>query len=384
MSDAQERTQKATEKRMKDVRSKGKLQKSTDVTAWLGVGAAALLIPATITGGTSAATSQLVAVGTVADHPTADAALQALSDGLASILPTIGGMLVAVTVAVLAGSVVQGGIHLKTQLVTFDQFNPATALSRSFGLQALWQGLKALLKTAVVGGALYLVVQGLMPVLMSSGGLTITSVLDAASSGAQSLMLTAVGSGLALAAADVFVIVKKNQKQTRMTLKEVKDENKNSDGDPRIKSQRRSRQLALSRNRMISAIATADVVLVNPTHYAVALTYEPGKSAPRLVAKGKGVIAARIREEAATRNIPMVKDVPLTRALHAACELGQEIPVEFYGAVATVLTFVAALTARGAVPGIHEMSASTVLPPAPASPSASSAPSASHRHRSLA
>jgi flagellar biosynthetic protein FlhB len=103
----------------------------------------------------------------------------------------------------------------------------------------------------------------------------------------------------------------------------------------------------MSRNRMIAAIGSADVVLVNPTHYAVAIKYEPGKSAPRVVAKGAGAIAARIRSEAEEKNVPLVRDIPLTRALHAACELNQEIPVELYDSVARVLAFVMQLKNRG-------------------------------------
>jgi flagellar biosynthetic protein FlhB len=95
--------------------------------------------------------------------------------------------------------------------------------------------------------------------------------------------------------------------------------------------------------------------LVNPTHVAVALKYEPGKSAPRVVAKGAGHVAARIREEAEAKNVPMVQDIPLARALHEACELGHEIPVDFYRAVAGVLAFVMALKARGAASGMHRM-----------------------------
>jgi flagellar biosynthetic protein FlhB len=140
-----------------------------------------------------------------------------------------------------------------------------------------------------------------------------------------------------------------------MTLKEVKDENKNSEGDPLVKSQRRSRQLAMSRNRMIAAIAGADVVLLNPTHLAVALKYEPGKSAPKVVAKGSGTIAARIREEADTHGVPMVRDIPLARALHAACEIGQEIPAELYTSVARVLAFVMQLAARGGTKRIETL-----------------------------
>ena len=361
MSDTEEKTEQATPKRMKEVRSKGKLQKSQDVTAWLGVGAAALLIPATIVSGTAAGTEQLFTAAASAANPTPEAAVAALWVGMGSIIPTLGTMLAAVVVAVIAGSAMQGGIHFKTELVKFDQFNLATALSRTFGLQALWQGAKSLLKTIVVGGVLYLVVQGLMPVLQGSGGLSISAVLDAAVSGSAALLGTAVAAGLVLAAADMFVIMKKNQKQTRMSKKEIKDENKSSEGDPLIRSQRRSRQLAMSRNRMMSSIGDASVVLVNPTEYAVALTYEPGKSAPRVVAKGRGVIAARIRQEAERKQVPMVKDIPLTRALHSACDLGEEIPIEFYSAVATVLTFVSALQARRAVKGVHTMAKSTPI-----------------------
>jgi flagellar biosynthetic protein FlhB len=104
---------------------------------------------------------------------------------------------------------------------------------------------------------------------------------------------------------------------------------------------------------MMAEVAQADVVLVNPTHVAVALRYDPARGAPRVVAKGAGVVAARIREEAEKNRVPMVEDVPLARALHKACELGQEIPAELYTAVARVLAFVMALKARGSAVGLH-------------------------------
>ncbi|MFP5358987.1 MAG: flagellar biosynthesis protein FlhB [Actinomycetes bacterium] len=147
--------------------------------------------------------------------------------------------------------------------------------------------------------------------------------------------------------------MKRNRKQTRMSKKEISDEHKQSEGDPHVKGQRRARQIAMSRNRMMAAIAGADVVLVNPVHVAVALTYEPGTGAPRVVAKGRGHIAARIRAEAMDKRVPMVEDIPLARALHAACELGDEIPMHLYAAVARVLAFVMALRRRGAAAGMH-------------------------------
>lgn len=105
---------------------------------------------------------------------------------------------------------------------------------------------------------------------------------------------------------------------------------------------------------MMAEVTRADVVLVNPTHVAVALRYEPGTGAPRVVAKGRGHVAAKIRQIAADKNVPMVQDIPLARALHAACELGQEIPPHLYTAVAKVLAFVMALKRRGAAQGMHK------------------------------
>ncbi|MCU1574201.1 MAG: type secretion exporter [Micrococcaceae bacterium] len=346
-SDAQERTEDATEKRMKEVRSKGQLSRSQDVTAWLGVGAAALMMPGTVSAAGDAAADQLFSVRSLASHPDPAVALQALSTGLASLTASLVPMLVVVSVAVLAGSVMQGGVHVKKFEAKFDSFNLLSGLKRVFGTQALWQGAKSLLKTAVVGVVLYAVIQSLMPVLISSGGMSVSALLSEAGAGAGSLLSFAVAAGLVLAAVDVFVVMRRNRKKTRMTKREVKDENKNTEGDPQVKSQRRSRQLAMSRNRMIAAIGGADVVLVNPTHYAVAIKYEPGKSAPRVVAKGAGAIAARIRSEAEEKNVPLVRDIPLTRALHAACELNQEIPVELYDSVARVLAFVMQLKNRG-------------------------------------
>ncbi len=366
MSDVGERTEQATEKRMKEVRSKGQLSRSQDLTAWMGIGAAAAMLPLTIDLGTRAGSAQIAGIRQLIENPEPGLAVEALGEGLASMAGTITPMLVVVVVVVLIGAVAQGGIHFKKMAGEFKQFNLLTGVKRTFGTQALWQGAKALLKTAVVGLVLTLVVQGLTPVLMTAGGLPISAIIDAAAAGSSSLLQSAVVAGLGLAVADLFVVMRRNRKRTRMTKKEVRDEHKSSEGDPLIRSQRRSRQLAMSRNRMIASVATADVVLVNPTHYAVALAYEPGRSAPRVVAKGAGNIAARIREQAETDRVPVVRDVPLARALHAACEVGQEIPVELYNAVARVLAFVMALRTRGAATGTHTMASPAMTAPATA------------------
>jgi len=351
--DSGERSEAATEKRMKEVHSKGQLSRSQDLSAWVGVGAAAVMIPSTIERASSAGVDQMFSIRQAITHPDSSTVVTELMQGAGSMGATIGPMLAVVGVAVLATAIVQGGVHIKRMTGNYEQFNLLNGMKNTFGTQALWNGAKALIKTTVVGLVLWFAVQGLLPTLMSGGGLSVAAVLEEAKAGTGILIKAAIAAGLVLAFADVFVVMRRNRKKTRMTKKEVKDENKSSDGDPLVKSQRRSRQLAMSRNRMIGAIADADVVMVNPTDYAVAVKYEPGKSAPRVVAKGAGTVAARIREQAAADGVPLVVDVPLTRALHAACGLGDEIPVDLYTPVARVLTFVMALKTRGTLSGTH-------------------------------
>ncbi|WP_417505993.1 EscU/YscU/HrcU family type III secretion system export apparatus switch protein [Microbacterium sp.] len=354
-TDTGERSEKATDKHLNEARKKGRLSRSQDLTAWLGIGAAAIAMPAAIALGAGAGTEQLLTVTSLVFSPTPEAALGALERGLGSVLPTIAVMLAAVAIVTLIGAVVQGGVHLKPLTGRFEQFNIVSGIRRVFGLQALWEGAKALLKTAAIGIALWVVIAGLMPVLTASGAHSISRLLGTASEGTAALLQTAIAVGLVLAAIDMFVVMRRNRKHTRMTKREIRDESKNSEGDPLIRQQRRSRQLAASRNRMIAAVAGSDVVVVNPTHIAIALRYEPGRAAPKVVAKGSGVIAESIRDEAVRAGVPLVREITLARALHAACELGQEIPEDLYNAVARVLVFVDALRRRGAARGIHTL-----------------------------
>lgn len=365
-----ERTEQATEKRMREVRRKGNLARSQDLTAWLGIGVAAALLPSTVGLAATALTDQVLTAGIIVAAPEPARAAQALIDGLGGIGAVLLPLLIAVAIGVGVAAVAQGGVHPRAMTGKYEQFDLVKGVRRVFGTQALWQGAKALMKTALLGGVLLLVVQGLMPALTAAGALPVSALLDAAASGTGALIQAAVIAGLALAAVDMLVIARRNRKHTRMTKREVRDEHKNSEGDPLIRQQRRSRQLSISRNRMIAAVADADVVLVNPTSIAVALRYEPGKSAPRVVAKGAGHVAARIRREAEDRAVPMVRDVPLARALHGACEVGHEIPVELYAAVATVLAFVMALRRRGSAGGMH------TVPTAPQTATSTTATSA--------
>ncbi|WNB85227.1 EscU/YscU/HrcU family type III secretion system export apparatus switch protein [Cellulomonas sp. ATA003] len=353
----QDKTENATPKRQKQNRKDGALQRSQDVSAWLGMGAAGVMLSVVLTAGSEAAVDQLQAVRDVVANPDPALALRAVGDGLGSVLLTVAPLMAVVVVAAIVSAAAQGGLHISTKKLkpTFKPLNILAGLKRLVGVQTWWQGGKSLLKTVVIGVVLTTVVQSITPILLASGGLSLHAVLDVAGNGIATLMRTAVVAGIGLAIVDVIFVGKQNRKKTKMTLKEVKDENKNSEGDPLLKGAIRSKQLAMSRNRMMAAIGDADVVLVNPTHVAVALRYEPGTGAPRVVAKGAGHVAARIRAEANDKRVPLVEDIPLARALHAACELGQEIPAELFTQVAKVLAFVMALRRRGAAQGTHRV-----------------------------
>lgn len=369
--DSGEKTEQATPKRMKQNRKDGALQKSQDLSSWLGIGAAAVMLPVALERGAEAAVDQLSAVREIVANPDPLVVVDLLGTGLDSILASLTPLLIVVVLAAVIANVSQGGLHIATKKLKpkFDHFNLLKGVKNTFGTQALWQGVKALTKTVVVGLVLYIAIQNLMPVLLTAGGLSVGALLSAAGGGIQALLWSAVAAGIALAVLDLVVVMKRNRKKTRMSKYEVKQENKQSEGDPQLKGAIRSKQIAMSRNRMIASVGDADVVLVNPTHVAVALKYEAGTGAPRVVAKGAGHVAARIREVAAEKKVPMISDVPLARALHGACEIGEEIPADLYAAVAQVLAFVMALKRRGSsTDGVRSMPQPTIPEPPPGSP----------------
>jgi flagellar biosynthetic protein FlhB len=244
----------------------------------------------------------------------------------------------------------------------FSRLNPLQGIKRIMGPQAYWEATKALVKTSVLGAVLYFSIKGLVPDMLATGSVPLSTLIGEIGHAVVTLVRSAALAGLVMAAADYAVVRRRIGKQIRMTKQEVKEEHKRSDGDPQLKGAIRSRQFAMSRNRMMTELPNADVVVVNPTHVAVALRYVPEKGAPRVIAKGAGAIATRIREQAMEHRIPLVQDVPLARALHASCEIGAEVPPEFFAAVARVLAFVMSLKTRGSAAGIHRPFGSVPVP----------------------
>jgi len=350
-----ERSEKATPKRIRKARREGKVGNTPEVGAWLGMLAASFLLPRVFSSLMDVATASLVGAGAVIRSPDVGRATalakSTVTDGLLAVLP----LAALIAVVAIASVALQGGIWVAPKLLApkLSRLNPLSGIKRMFGPHGWWAMVKALLKSGALALVVYLSVRSLIPTVYGSGSLPLSRLIEIGLSTAINVLRFAALAGLAMAVADVAVVRRRNNKQLKMTKQEVKEEFKSSEGDPMRKGAMRARALAISRNRMMADVPSADVVVVNPTHIAVALRYVASQGAPRVVAKGADHVAARIRAVAELHRIPMVHDVPLARTLHATCEVGQEIPQDLYRAVATVLAFVMTLRSRGSAAGVH-------------------------------
>jgi len=296
-----------------------------------------------------------VQVGVVVDDPEVEKVTALLGQALETFVTVALPMAVALMVVGVAASAAQGGVTVSSKPVkpTLKKLNPLPGIKRMFGGHGLWEATKAVIKTAALGTVVVVTSDKAQALVSASGALPLSAVTATFTDSAVLMIRVVAVTGLVIAVADYVVVRRQTMKQLKMTKYEIQQEHKNSEGDPHVKAQRRATQMAMSRNRMMAEVATADVLLVNPTHVAVALKYEADRGAPRVVAKGADEVAAKLRERAAEARVPLVQDVPLARALHASCEIGQEVPAQLFTAVARVLAFVMQLSARGVRGGFH-------------------------------
>ena len=264
---------------------------------------------------------------------------EAIVSGLVGILP-IFGVLIGV---ILLASVVLGGWNFSpvAMVPDFTRMSPLSGIKRVFGLHGVTELGKALLKCLVVGGVCAGVVSWLFKDVMSLGRMeSLGAIARGAGLIAKSFVWLSASLAL-IAAVDVPLQLFQFKRSLRMTRQELRDESKESDGRPEVKGRIRQMQQQILRRRMMHKIPTADVVLVNPTHFAVALRYDPKKMrAPVLVAKGSDVVAANIRRIAEEHRVPIFESPKLARALFKHTDLNQEIPAGLYVAVAQVLTYI--------------------------------------------
>jgi flagellar biosynthesis protein FlhB len=349
-----EKTEKPTPERKKKARKDGQIARTNDLGAWLTMLAALYLIPLAIGAGYEQCRQMLMRINEVADGGEA-AMLGFLGDAV------LGGTLVMapiILVALVLGVVSQvAQIGWAPAKVKFDvkKLNIFKGIKGMFGAKLIWESAKNIIKLAIIVALGIGPIETVYSTLVNAGsGMNVMATAGMVGDEIMGFLRAMCAVGFALAAFDYMAAKKRTDKQIKMTKQEVKQEHKQQEGDPMVKGQRRQVQLAMSRNRMMAEVPQADVILVNPTHLAVALRYDPLQGAPVVLAKGAGVIADRIRELAAESDIPVVRDVPLARTVYRLVDVGHQIPFELYEAIARVLAFVYALRTRGRATGTHD------------------------------
>lgn len=251
-------------------------------------------------------------------------------------------LLAAMLVAALIAPMLLGGwlLSANSLMPKFSKLNPVAGIGRMFSAETLAELVKTMVKSLLVGSIAWWVISGNLPVIMSLMGEPVHEAL------AHTLQLVAktcaliIGSLLLVAGLDVPYQLWSHHKKLRMSREDLRQEQKESDGDPQVKAQIRRQQQQMARRRMMSEVPKADIIITNPTHFAVALKYsDQGMRAPRVIAKGTDLVALRIRELAQAHHIPVLEAPPLTRALYRHTRLNAEIPVALYAAVAEVLAW---------------------------------------------
>ena len=341
----QDRTEQPTPKRLEDARKKGDVPRSRELTM-TGVmlsGAASLLLLSGPMGGqmVEAFTNALSVEREVlfdARHLPGALALLA-GDMLTGFLPLAVILLAAVFFS--AASIGGWSFSMQAAQPKLERISPIKGIKRVFSANSLNELVKALAKFVLVGAFAVGWLWWSVEELLGLGSEPIASAIPHAMRiCGMSLLIVSLGL-LLIAMADVPFQLWQYQKKLRMTKQQVKDELKETEGRPEVKSRIRQLQQQVATRRMMEELPTADVVITNPTHFAVALKYdEDSMGAPRVIAKGKDLVAARIREVAAEHKVPLFSAPPLARVLYRTTEIGDEIPARLYTAVAQVLAYI--------------------------------------------
>ncbi len=343
--DGTEKTEQPTGKRLREAREKGNVAQSRELsTATLFV--AAVLALYALSGHMGAAARHWMKAALAPDPAllqTPDALFGHAGWTLLKLALAFSPLVLVCLAASFVAPVVMGGLRFSNQALmpSLDRLNPMNGIKRIYGPESLAELTKSMLRIVFVGGAVALVVWQGIGGLRSLLRLPLESAIHDGLGFTLRLLLAAAGAMALLAAIDAPYQKWNWLRKLKMTREEVKREMKESEGSPEVKGRIRQMQMQMSQRRMMEAVPTADVVLVNPTHYAVALKYEAGRmNAPTVVARGVDELALRIRQVADGNRVTIVSAPPLARALYRESQLGKEIPVRLYSAVAQVLSYV--------------------------------------------
>ena len=340
-----ERTEKATGRRREEARRKGTVAKSQEVT-----GAAILLIGMSVLVFSGGHFGRVL--GDNARYLWSQAHIlgpdnqfgvrELLSANLANLVAALTPLLLAVLIAASGSNVMQIGFHASAEALAFksDKLNPISGLKKFFRKTAFFELLKNVFKIGIIALLAWFVIAGMMGKLAAVATIPIPEIVAVGKQGFMKLLAILLAFTSIVALADWFWQKHQYEENLKMSKHEVKQEFKDIEGDPQIKARIRGLQFEMARKRMLADVPTADVVITNPTHYAIALKYVTGQPAPIVVAKGQDNIAQTIKKIARKARVPVMENKPLARALYKEVEVGKMIPEAFFQAVAEVLAYV--------------------------------------------
>lgn len=342
---AEERREQPTQRRRQQARERGQIPSSVELTRAFALlaGVVALAFAGRSIARYVGAYSARLFSAEVPAQPTLGWALWFLRDSFTTVLVACAPVVLPSLVVGLTVASLQVGIGFRVALVApnLERVNPLSGLRRLFSRRSIEVSLRAMLKVAAVAFCAWKVLSGSW---QRMGGLVAVDVRDSVMFCVQCVHDVLLYCSVLLVLVGVFDFAYQwweNEKSLLMTPRELREELKETEGKPEVKSAIRARQRAIARRRMMKKVPEADVVITNPTHYAVALKYdERTMKAPEVVAKGLDHLATRIRDLAVKSGVEVVQDPPLAQALYRACDVGQEVPAELYQAVAEVLAYV--------------------------------------------
>jgi flagellar biosynthesis protein FlhB len=339
-----DRTEDPTQKRLDEALERGDVVKSQEVSTWFVIGGGSLMLAAfsgSMSGGLTTTFRGLIANSH--QIPVDGRGLISIAGRIErEVLAAIALPLAVLVVAALAGNMIQHRLVWSTDPLKpkLSKVSPLAGLKRLFSAQALANFGKGLVKLAVIGAVMFAL---LWPQRHRLEGLVSTDILGTlliTRSLSLDLLAAVVAIMFLVAAADYLFQYRQWFERQKMSLREMKEEFKQTEGDPLVKGKIRQLRQNRMRKRMMAAVPKASVIITNPTHYAIALQYDRGMEAPVCLAKGVDAVALKIREVAGEHSIPIVENPPLARALHASVEIDQQIPAAHYKAVAEIIGYV--------------------------------------------
>ncbi len=344
--DGQEKTEQPSEKKIKETREKGSVAKSMEINSFaiFLAGTTAVYVTKGMIGNSISEFAITIFSSLNSLTITSDSLSEYALKGILFFFSVLAPILIVLVIVSLAASIGQVGFKfsLKPMAPKFTRMNPLTGIkNKFFSSHSFIEVFKALIKLTIVGLFAYWILQDIIDETVSLAGLTIAELFSYMIETAFRLIWKITLVYMIFAGIDFGYQKYKHKQEIMMTKQEQKEEMRNSEGDPFVKSKIKSKQMMMARSRMMQDVPKADVVITNPTHFAVALKYNAGsKYAPKVLAKGADAVAQRIKQIAKEHGVPLHEDVELARALFKSCEVGDEIPANLFKAVAQVLAYI--------------------------------------------